>query len=304
MYFPILKGKQNELIALRELSDIIDAQYLKPVIEPVRENISPLKRTIKQLSDNGIVPLVVINPSLGDYVGGEDFISPQLLEEEGAYLPCVKIKNPQDLAAIELFQSFRGRAAAYIESSVDRALVEIVNASMYTLVNPVRVSSAAFAQIRNKVVYGDFFKKEVKNSDYAEDSLFSGLHTEYRNLDNVIGFGDFTILSEDYSESGGPAYVVAVHLSYINRQEYDAMHVRHFSSYDDRTPTNPGGKFMDALNKLVQYVTQNPNKFTRTIGLEEFFTLHASRHYPGLGHVKKISIKHHIETTCRYIQEH
>ncbi|WPN59411.1 sce7725 family protein [Pseudomonas sp. P9_31] len=304
MYFPILKGKQNELIALRELSEIIDAQYIKPVVEPVRENISPLKRTIKQLADNGIIPLVVINPSLGDYAGGEDLISQFLQEEEGAYLPCVKIKSPQDSAAIGLFQSFRGRAAAYIESSVDRAMVDVINESVYTLVNPVRVSSAAFAQLRNKVVYGDFFKKEVKNSDYAEDSLFSGLHTEYREFDNVVGFGDFTILSEDYSESGGPAYVVAVHLSYINREEYDAMHVRHFSSYDDRTPTNPGGKFMDALNKLVQYVTVNPNKFTRTTGLGEFFTLHASRHYPGLGHVKKISIKHHIETTCHYIQGH
>lgn len=55
MYFPILKGKQNELIALRELSSVIDARLFKPVIEPVRENISPLKRTIQQLSDNRIV---------------------------------------------------------------------------------------------------------------------------------------------------------------------------------------------------------------------------------------------------------
>lgn len=304
MYFPILKGKQNELIALRELSTIINAQYIKPVIEPVRENIAPLKRTIQQLAENEIVPLVVVNPSLGDYAGGEDLISTFLEGAEGSYLPCVKIKNPQDAAAISLFQSFGGRAAVYLESSVDRSLVHVVNQSMYTLVNQTRVSSAAFAELRNKVVYGDSFKKEVKNSDYAEDSLFSGLHTEYRRLADVIGFGDFTILSEDYSESGGPAYVVAVHLSYINREEYDAMHVRHFSSYDDRTPTNPGGKFMDALNKLVQYVRANPSRFTETTGLGEFFNLHASRHYPGLGHVKKISIKHHIETTCSYIQEH
>lgn len=304
MYFPILKGKQNELIALRELSEGIDSQYLRPVIEPVRENISPLKRTIKKLAENGIVPLVVINPSLGEYVGGEDSISRQLESERGEYLPCVKIKNPQDVTAIRLFQSFEGRAAVYVETSVDRALVDVVNGSIYTLVNRTKVNAVAFSQMRNKVVYGDFFKKEVKNSDYAEDSLFSGMHTEYRNLENVVGFGDFTILSEDYSESGGPAYVVAVHLSYINREEYDAMHVRHFSSYDDRTPTNPGGKFMDALNKLVQYVSVNPGKFNRTAGLDEFFSLHSSRHFPGLGSVKKISIKHHIETTCDYIREH
>lgn len=304
MYFPILKGKQNELIALRELSEVIDSRYIKPVIEPVRENIAPLKRTIKKLAENGIVPLVVVNPSLGDYLGGEVSIVQYLEAEYGQYLPCVKIKNPQDFAAIRLFQSFEGRAAVYLESSIDRALVDVVNASVCTLVNQARVNAVAFSQLCNKVVYGDFFKKEVKNSDYADDSLFSGLHTEYRNIENAVGFGDFTILSEDYSESGGPAYVVAVHLSYVNRDEYDAIHVRHFSSYDDRTPTNPGGKFMDALNKLVQYVSANPGKFFRTSGLDEFFSLQSSRHFPGLGSVKKISIKHHIETTCDYIREH
>lgn len=303
MYFPILKGKQNELIALRELSTIVDPQFFRPVIEPVRENISPLKRTIKDLAGNGITPLIVINPTLGDYRGGVDPIISSLAEEEGDYLPCVKIKSPQDFTAIEIFQKFKGRAAVLLESSVDKALVDIVNHSAYTLVDPGRVSSIALAHLKNKVVYGDSFKKESKNSDYAEDSLFSSLHVEYKHLDDTVGFGDFTILGEDYSESGGPAYVVAVHLSYINRDEYDAMHVRHFSSYDDRTPTNPGGKFMDALGKLVDYVAGNPGKFTRTTGLDEFFALHASKHYPGLGFVKKVSIKHHIETTCSYIRE-
>lgn len=303
MYFPILKGKQNELIALRELSAVVEPKVFRPVIEPVRENISPLKRTIKELVENGITPLVVINPSLGDYKSGAESIIASLEDNEGSYLPCVKIKNPQDFAAIEIFQRFKGKAAVLLESSVDKSLVDIVNDSVYTLVDPSRVSSVALAHLKNKVVYGDSFKKESKNSDYSEDSLFSALHVEYKNLADTVGFGDFTILGEDYSESGGPAYVVAVHLSYINRDEYDAMHVRHFSSYDDRTPTNPGGKFMDALGKLVSYVSRDPGKFDRTAGLDEFFTLHASKHYPGLGFVKKISIKHHIETTCNYIQE-
>ncbi|WP_411703584.1 sce7725 family protein [Edaphovirga cremea] len=303
MYFPILKGKQNELIALRELSTVVEPKFFRPVIEPVRENISPLKRTIRELVENGITPVIVINPSLGDYKGGVESIIASLEEEEGAYLPCVKIKNPQDFTAIEIFQKFEGKAAVLLESSVDKALVDIVNRSVYTLVDPGRVSSIALAHLKNKVVYGDSFKKESKNSDYAEDSLFSSLHVEYKNLADTVGFGDFTILGEDYSESGGPAYVVAVHLSYINRDEYDAMHVRHFSSYDDRTPTNPGGKFMDALGKLVEYVSGSPGKFDRTTGLEEFFALHSSKHYPGLGCVKKISIKHHIETTCNFIQE-
>jgi hypothetical protein len=29
------------------------------------------------------------------------------------------------------------------------------------------------------------------------------------------GFGDFLIVGDDYSESGGPAYAIAIHLTFI-----------------------------------------------------------------------------------------
>ncbi|MFW0758392.1 sce7725 family protein [Pseudomonas sp. H11T01] len=303
MYYPILRGKQNELIALRELSELVAANVLKPVIEPVRASIAPLERTIKQLASKGILPLVVVNPSLGDFLGGHHNVSGNLESVDGMYVPCVKIKGPTDANAIELFKTFSGTAAVYLENGVDQPLIDVVNSSVCTLVNEQKLNKVAFERLSNKVVYGDFFDKQSKNSDYEEYSYFPGLHSEYKTRENVVGFGDFTILSEEYSESGGPAYVVTIHLSYINRAEFDSMHVRHFSSYDDRSPANPGGKFKDALNKLIAFVRDNPGKITATSGLAEFIGLSASGHFPGLGFVKKVSVKHHIETTCSYVGE-
>ena len=50
MYFPLLRGKQFEFTALRELSGIVPNSLFKPVIEPVRENTKQLETTINSLN--------------------------------------------------------------------------------------------------------------------------------------------------------------------------------------------------------------------------------------------------------------
>ncbi|WP_231757574.1 sce7725 family protein [Microbulbifer elongatus] len=143
----------------------------------------------------------------------------------------------------------------------------------------------------------------MRNSDYKDESPFSYLHVTYSESPKVVGFGDYTILPKDFSEGGGPAYVVTIHASYINADRFDEMYVRHYSSYDDRSPTDPGGKFLDALGKLVNEMNAEPRMFSATDGMAEFEALHEKKHFPGLGHVKKISIKHHVETICGYLKE-
>lgn len=41
------------------------------------------------------------------------------------------------------------------------------------------------------------------------------------------GFGDFLIVGDEFSESGGPAYAVAIHLTYINTKHEDEMYIYH-----------------------------------------------------------------------------
>ena len=134
------------------------------------------------------------------------------------------------------------------------------------------------------------------------ESAFSHWHVTFRNTPNAVGFGDYTIMAPDFSENGGPAYVVTIHLSYINKDQYDEMYVKHYSSYDDNSPTNPGGKFINALSSAVKDITSTPSIFYKTMATKELISLYKNRHYPGLGQIKKLSIMHHIETLCDYLE--
>ena len=48
---------------------------------------------------------------------------------------------------------------------------------------------------------------KIKNSDYPDNEQFQNYIT-YK-LEGMNGFGDFLIVGDDYSESGGPAYAVS-----------------------------------------------------------------------------------------------
>lgn len=302
MYYPILRGKQFELIALRELSKILPSHLFRPVLEPVRANIKPLINTIDSLAEFGITPIVIINPNLGDFSKQKTFILSELTKPtNNRFVPCLKINNTND-EALKLLPTLDGEFAVFIENGVDKALIESIKSASVILLNQDKIVPGALALLKNVVLYRNAFNKQVRNADYGERSFFSNLHTEYKNSKNVIGFGDFTILSEEYSESGGPAYVVTIHLSYIDEDEFNAMYVRHFSSFNDDSPTNPGGKFKNALEKLVKEVQENQDVFFKSTGLQGFFELDG-KPFPGLALVKKLALKHHIETICDYIKE-
>ena len=117
------------------------------------------------------------------------------------------------------------------------------------------------------------------------------------------GFGDFLIVGDEYSESGGPAYTVAIHLTYIDADKDDEMHIRHFKSDRQDTPKDPAGKFAEALAKLIAAVNEADSKYIDSSAIEEFRDLHRRGHYPGLGYIKKLSMKHHIETLVAYLED-
>lgn len=301
MYYPLLRGKQFELIALRELSESLNKQNVTPVIEPVRKNLKPLITTIETLFSRGITPVIIVNPSLGDFAKESfDIESLNNSSASGKFRPCVKIRNSSD-DALKLLKSFNQEAAAFIEHGVDKVLISEIAGSPLVFVNKDKLVPGALALMSNVVLYRNSFNKQARNADYDERSFYSTLHVEYQSIPQAVGFGDYTILSEEYSESGGPAYVVTIHLSYIDNEEFDSMYIRHFSSYDDESPTNPGGKFKDALDKLISYVTDHEKIFVHSSGLEGLFSL-AGKPFPGLGQVKKLSLKHHIETISSFIQ--
>ncbi|WP_420854214.1 sce7725 family protein [Sodalis ligni] len=83
------------------------------------------------------------------------------------------------------------------------------------------------------------------------------MHSNFYIRPNVIGFSDYTIVGSDYSEAGGPAYVVTIHLSYIE-DEYKQLLIRHFSSEESNSPANPGVNSKRLFRRLSIILDQTP----------------------------------------------
>ena len=68
MYFPYLRGRQFELIALRELleNDLIGDKIV-PIIEPVKPTPT-LARTLKLYTEKEHKHALIMNPEVGEFV--------------------------------------------------------------------------------------------------------------------------------------------------------------------------------------------------------------------------------------------
>lgn len=64
MYYPYFRGKQFELIAIRESAELIARSGFVPIIEPVRESLGGLNKTLEFLAEAGAGAIVVVNLSL------------------------------------------------------------------------------------------------------------------------------------------------------------------------------------------------------------------------------------------------
>lgn len=301
MYFPFIRGKQFELSSLRELAPRLSNELYKPIVEPVRKNLLPLVKTIKIVNDFNVEPVIIINPDMGDFEGESVNLNDELLSLDNklSFVPCVKISD-NGVGCKRLIDGLPARHAIFIPDLLEKEHFEYLENSTFSIVPKGTIDAELNQLKKNVILIDDPFQKKSRNADYKERSKFSNLHTNFSNRPNVIGFSDYTIVGSDYSEAGGPAYVVTIHLSYIEK-EYHQMFVRHFSSNESNSPANPGGKFEEALTRCINFIESSPDTFDKTLGLEELKYLHTRNHFPGLGQVKKVSIEHHIETMCNYL---
>jgi len=310
MYHPYVRGKQFELITIREMAPLLAEKHFVPVIEPVREALGGLKKTLAAVCDAGGRAIVIVNPYHGDHQ--EDGTSITSLLQEGFIFT-------DNIAAGILLRSDMTveEVAAYYEDHADhhpvfvhagftapKALAAGLEADVPGLTNVFVEDHAKLLYRKHfeqstRVLVRDGFKRQ-RNADYPAMEEFSDLHVTYGDL-GMAGFGDFLIVGDVYSEGGGPAYAVAIHLTFIDPEKDDVMYIYHFVSDTKDTPTDPAGKFAQALAKLIKKLDSGTSHILETQAIKEFRELHTKGHFPGLGYVKKLSMKHHIETLADYL---
>ena len=155
-----------------------------------------------------------------------------------------------------------------------------------------------FKSLGERILVRDAFRKTI-NASYPPEEHFSDLHITYEE-EGMDGFGDFLIVGNEYSESGGPARSVAIHLTYLKKNDDDNMYIKHYVSVRVEGVSDPGGKFLEALKKLVIDIEKYADEFD-TQACEKYKELYRDEHFPGLGYVKKLSMQHHLETIAKFL---
>ena len=309
MYFPILRGRQFELLALRECIDQnILSDRVIPVLEPVKVSTTFVK-TVDAFCRVDKPIAIIRNPQVGLWLKELDmesnadiraqiyelfdhtniissfYITPKLDE-------CIKLaaENGIPIGSLLLLCNNPDYINCYEEVIGD-------NTPLYTLIPDKSDFRRRFRF--NRVICEDHFPKQMRNIDYSEikTEFFSSDHLYYAD-DGYKGFSDYSIVGEEYSETGFAPYAVAIHIVYFD--EKNILRIAHFVSDSNDDISDPARKFAEAVEKLVEW---NKSMKLDTVGIRKFEAAYRNQTYPGLGVVKKYSIMHHLELMSRYLDE-
>lgn len=312
MYHPYFRGKQYELITIRENANLLSEAGFVPIIEPVKEALNGLGRALTAVGGAGGSAVVIVNPYHGDHADDGDRIVDFLNSgpiEEVDLSPAVLLKEQCSVEeAVRLCGIFEGNLITLIHAGfsnglgLSEALGDRVSDMRHVFLEDScgRLYRRHF-QSAQRVLLRDGFERR-RNRDHPPVEFFSDLHVTYAE-EGMTGFGDFLTVGDEFLESGGPAYAIAIHLTFVDPAQENAMFIRHFLSIRQDTPTDPAGKFAEALDAMIAVLDRQESPILETNAVQEFRQLHADRHYPGLGYVKKLSMQHHIETLSEYFEE-
>ncbi|WP_028591060.1 sce7725 family protein [Paenibacillus massiliensis] len=312
MYYPIIRGRQYDLLALRELkSKGRLSSKIIPIIEPIKLS-STLISTVSAFLEVGDKIIVISNPKVGSLMGelqletsktkfesilkSESVIVAHHLNENSnsqlnSLIEDLKVKL-DDIVVIHSKKSF----VAFYKDKFDNTV---------PFLNLIPSDNAVKRQLNslNLVGLADKYNKLDRNADYLEigSEFFSEEHLYFRE-EGYIGFSDYSVVGEDYTESGFAPYAVAIHIVYPNHE--NALEIAHFVSDSNKDTSDPAGKFSEALEKLiVWYSNYSMDSRMDTIAMRIFSEHYKEGTYPGLPTLKKLSIMHHLELIGNLLEE-
>lgn len=301
MYFPYLRGKQYELLALRELAyGKLLSRHVIPIIEPIKISTT-FKSTLEVFAKADLQIGLVFNPTVGELrdvgtaieklksVITNNLVIPSVLIKDNA-VSCLEMMGSEDIPKKNTLAILNDRD--YLGMYEDAFATE---PPLYTMLPQDR--KICHTVKNNKILFHDNFNKKPRNADYADDEFFSDDHLYYSE-DGYQGFGDYSIVGNEYHEASFAPFAVAIHIVYFDK-EY-SLRIKHFISDSNEDTSDVAGKFSEALSKLERWCNKIPIKH-QTKGLNIFLKHFSNGTYPGLPTLKKLSIMHHLELMSKYL---
>jgi hypothetical protein len=304
MYFPFIRARQFELIALREYAECKgDKNNIVPIIEPVKITFNSMKLALAMLSKHSVPYALVLNPKVGDIARDKSrslserstFIIDSLKDVLEGCIPTYIVDNDYTEILEDIKVKNFHKTMLICSDSTDASSPEFEK-----LVNDGNVEYIVSKENRTlKRKFGTkilirldtVFKPEKRNKDYLvkKEEMFTEEHLYFKG-DGYGGFSDYTVISSDFKEGGALPYAVAIHLTFTKAD--GVIWMRHFTSVSNDDQSNIQGKFAEALAKLVAFADENG---LSNNAIDTYRDLNDNMKFPGLGTVKKLSIKNHLE---------
>lgn len=308
MYFPYLRGRQFDLIAIRELleKDLID-EFIVPIIEPIKLS-STLISTLRLFVEKEREVLLIQNPCVGNFADE--------LEAHDLYESYVELLKSPYIVITHFFNNYSATEIHEIATNIDKSIEDLaiihedisllpsykaLYSDMKPKYNIIPYEQSFRRRLRgqNLICLKDEFIKQKRNTDYASkiDEFFSEEHLHYSS-EGLKGFSDYSVVGNDYSEGGFAPYAIALHIVYFSydvENDDDVMRIRHFVSDSNDDIRDPALKCSQALTKLESWIgTINRDK-VNTYALEQLLEHFYRGSYPGLPSLKKLALMHHIQ---------
>lgn len=298
MYYPYLRGRQSELLAIRTLLEENRlSEHVTPVIEPIKPTAT-FRKTLEAFIDKGRKLYIISNPQVGEFQ--QELSDNHEINQEFSNL--ISDQQFQPLTIVSKEENISDEQDAYVLENIDH--IEWfkrgrAGSNSGVLFVPDRSDfRRMLGESDKRIIQADHFIEASRNADYLPIASrpFSSDHLYYKS-EGYAGFSDYSIVGSGFMEGGFAPRAVAIHIVYFTKD--NELRIRHFASISNEGITNPAGKFYEALEKLVKVFQRD--KHNETLGLKRLLEHHANGTYPGLGTVKQLSIMHHIELMGNYL---
>ena len=261
MYYPYLRGKQFELIALREFADKYNNYKVVPIIEPVKSAFNSMILAINTMKERGLKFVLILNPQVGDIKDNTTLIEQSLSSElanDNSWYPAFIVTNiNQERIYAHINEKQYNNAFLICKDNLDtsaQSLLQLFEMQNITNViisaNNNRLKRLANRNSKFVIRLDDNFISQNKNSDYVNipEEMFSEEY-KYFEDDGFAGISDYTTLPSDFIDGGMLPFAIAIHWTY--EKGNDTILVKHFVSDNNDGRENIQGKFLEAGRKAI-----------------------------------------------------
>jgi hypothetical protein len=308
MYTPYLRGRQEELLAIRDFGETLPPTVL-PIFKPTSANSRAAGR-YSDIADAGIRFALILNSDDGQPPPSVEevrsLIDGRLAEYPDEVMPALELRSGMPITILSEFVGvYADRERMIIHKAHTFGADQVVAALdgvtdlIHVFVTPGTPSALQTnVPASKRVLLRDGFELKPRNGDYPPQSSFDDLAWTYQEL-GFDGFGDFSTVGDRFAPGGGRANHVALHLTEPSDR---ALISNHFISTSAGPDGDNTSKYFEALRQMTSYTGIPARPPFDTAGAMNFIDTADPEHYPGLGCAKRWSIMHHTELMSRIIE--